>query len=85
MPAYEGLRYEPAELTAADLARDLGGELELPAAVVDRPGPVGLQVQALAGVGEQVLERPGRAGLEVDVRHAHDRLAREALGAGAPR
>jgi hypothetical protein len=31
------LRYSPAELAAADLARDLGAELEVQAPVVDRP------------------------------------------------
>ncbi len=37
-----------------------------------------------SGRGDQVLQRAGIAGLEVDVRHPHDRLAREAVGAHAP-
>ena len=32
------------------------------------------------GVGDQVAERAGLAGLQRDVGHAHDRLAREAVG-----
>ena len=62
---------------------DLGGELELQAAVVDRPRAVGLQVQPVVGVGDEVGERAGVAGLERDVGHAHDRLAGEAVGARA--
>ena len=64
-PRVERVPVQLAQLAAADLARDLGRELELPAAVVDRPGAVGLQVQrAVLGVGDQVApacpRRPAR-------------------------
>ena len=55
-----GVSQQPPELAAADLARDLGRELKLQAAVVDRPRAVGLEVQAVVGVGDEVGERARR-------------------------
>jgi hypothetical protein len=74
---------ELAALAVLDLPGRLGGELELQPPVVDRPRAVGLHVDALVGVGDQVVERAGIARREVDVGHADDRLAGEAVGAHA--
>ena len=52
------------ELAAADLAGELGGELEVQAAIVDRPRAVRLEVEAVPGVG---WASPLRAGVGVAV------------------
>ena len=45
-----------AGLAALDLAADLGRELEVQAPVVDRPAAVGLEQEAVVGVGDDVVE-----------------------------
>ena len=74
---------EPAALAAPDLPGGLALELEVEPAVVDRPRAVRLDQEAVVGGGDQVVEAAGVAGLEVHVRHPHDRLAGEAVGAHA--
>src|SRR4051794_1658151 len=74
---------QPAALATLDLPGRLSLEPELEPAVVDRPRAVALDQEAAVGGGHQVVERPRVAGLEVHVGHAHERLAREALGAHA--
>ena len=83
-PGVARVAEQPPALAAADLPGGLAGELEVQAPVVDRPRAVGLDQQPVVGVGDQVVERARVAGLEVHVRHPHDRLAREAVGARAP-
>src|SRR3954447_15125123 len=82
-PGVGGVAVQPPEPAALDLARELGRELELQAAVVDRPRAVRLEVQAVVGVGDEVLEAARAPGLDRDVRHPDDRLAGEAVGARA--
>src|SRR3954465_14678438 len=55
-PRVRRVAVQPPEAAAPDLAPDLGRELELQPAVVDRPRPVRLEVYALVGVGDEVLE-----------------------------
>src|SRR5215472_2574396 len=75
---------EPAQPAAPDLARHLGGELELQAAVVHAPAARRLQPEAAVGVRQQVLER-AVAGREAHVRHPHERHAVPALRPAAGR
>src|SRR5689334_22984587 len=43
---------QPALPAALDLVGDLGRELEVEPAIVDRPAPIGRQVEAVVGVGD---------------------------------
>ena len=52
-PGVGAVAVEGPELAAADLTAQLGGELELQAAIVDRPRAVGFQVEAVVGVGDE--------------------------------
>src|SRR5439155_22457259 len=70
----------PTKLPILDLPRDLSSELEVQALVVDRPGLVRLEVDAVIDVCEQVVERP-RARLEMEVRHPDERHPAPAVGA----
>src|SRR5688572_26027102 len=47
----------PHALPAADFPGDLGLELEVVAKLIDAPAPVGLHVDPVGGVVEQVVER----------------------------
>src|SRR5579883_3191438 len=75
-----GIFVDASQLAAFDLAAPLGAKLEAEPPVVDAPALVGLHVQAIVGVGDQVRKRPG-AGLEIDVRHPDERNAVPAIGA----
>src|SRR6185369_13257027 len=55
-------------LALLDLPCKLRPELEVQPFVVDRPGLVRLQVDAVVDVGEEVVQR-SLAGLEMEVRH----------------
>src|ERR1022692_691334 len=66
-------------LAVDDLPPVLGAELEVEAAVVDAPGAVSLEVDAVLGGGDHLLEAGG-ARLEIDVGHADDRQPRPAVG-----
>ena len=50
---------QPAELAVLDLVADLGAELEVQPAVVDRPRPVRFHVDAIVGRGDDLVERVG--------------------------
>src|SRR3989338_3037619 len=83
--AVRGVLDHAGFLAALDLPGDLGAELEVVAAVVDAPAAVGLEIDAVVGVGQQVGELPGSR-QQADVGHADERDAVPALGAhGAAR
>ena len=71
-----------SHLAVLDLVADLGAELEVVALIVDRPRAVGFHVNAILGIGDQVVKFP-RTGLQADVDHADDRDAVPAGGAHA--
>src|ERR1019366_8221250 len=56
----------------ADLPPQLAAKLEVVAPVINRPAPVGLHVDAVVRIGDQVLRLPG-AGQEADVGHPDQR------------
>jgi hypothetical protein len=74
---------QPSELAVGDLPSRLAAELEVQPARVDRPRAVVVDVDPVVDPGQQLVERARVAGVEADVRHPDDRLAREALAAGA--
>src|SRR6185369_5616725 len=71
---------EPALLPALDLVRDLGRELEVQAAVIDRPRPVRCEIEPVVGVGDDVVETHPGLRQEVDVRHPDQRDPVPAVG-----
>src|SRR6185369_2118243 len=71
---------ELALLAALDLVGDLGRELEVQAAIVDRPAPVAREVQPVVRAGHDVGEAGARDRHEADVRHADERDAVPAVG-----
>ena len=70
-------------LAALDLPADFGPKLEIVPAIVDRPAPVRLHVDAVVGRGDQVREL-SLSGQEADVGHADERNAIPGLGAHGP-
>src|SRR5438477_6450062 len=56
-----GAAQRPRALPVLDLPPDLRAELEVQPPVVDRPRAVRVHVDAVVGVGDQVLERPRAA------------------------
>ncbi len=71
-------------LPVLDLPPDLRAELEVQSPVVDRPRAVGVHVDAVVGVGDEVLEGPRGAGHDRDVRHPDEGEARPAVRAHRP-
>src|SRR5439155_16036794 len=61
-----------SELAALDLPGGLRGELEVQSPVVDAPAPVRVQVEAVIGVRDDLLEGHARLGQQVDVCHADE-------------
>src|SRR5262249_46333182 len=59
---------QPAERPVLDLPGDLRTELEVETLVVDRPGLVRLEVDAVADVCEEIVEG-SLPGFQVEVRH----------------
>src|SRR5262249_38720808 len=55
-PGVRRVLEQPALLAALDLVGDLGRELEVQAAIVDRPAPVAREVQPVVGVGDDLVE-----------------------------
>ncbi len=78
-----GVLEHAAHLAILDLVGDLGAELEVEPLVVDAPAPVQFHIDAVVGVGDQVVELPA-ARLQVDVGHAHDGDAVPAVGTHGP-
>src|SRR5258705_315064 len=75
---------EPALLAALDLVGDLGRELEVQAAIVDRPRPIRGEVQAVVGPGDDVVEALPELRQEVDVGHPDQRDPVPAVGPHRP-
>ena len=75
-----GVAEHLAELAVLDLPGDLAAELEVEPLVVDRPGAVGVHVDAVVGGGDHLLEA-AVAREEADVGHAHHRQAGGTVGA----
>ena len=80
MPGVGGVAEHLAELAVLDLPGDLAAELEVEALVVDRPGAVGVHVDAVVGGGDHLLEA-AVAGEQADVGHPHHRQPGGAVGA----
>src|SRR5579864_2481518 len=53
--AVQRIAHQPGAPAVLDQPPVLGAELEVEAAVVDAPGPVGLQVDAVLGAGDHLL------------------------------
>ncbi len=79
MPGVRRIPEQPAELAVLDLVADLGAELEVEAAIVDRPRAIRLHVDAVVGVGDDLVERV-RTGLQPDVRHPDHREPSPSVG-----
>src|SRR3954454_25227318 len=54
-PRVGGIAQHPRAAAVLDLPRNLGAELEVEAALVDRPRAVAVQEDAVVGVGDQIL------------------------------
>src|SRR5437867_4071922 len=74
-PGVRRVLEQPTLLAALDLVGDLGRELEIEPAVIDRPRSVRGQVQAVVGVGDDVVEAHPRARQQIDVGHPDQRDA----------
>src|SRR5262245_56443635 len=72
-PGVRRVLEQPALLAVLDLVGDLGRELEVQAAVVDRPRPVRGEVEAVVGFGDDLVEAPASLGQQVEVRHPDQR------------
>src|SRR5690554_4641728 len=70
----DGVAQKPRPFAVLDLPRHLAAELKVEAEVVDAPALVGLEQDAVARVGNEVLER-ALARFERDVDHADERDA----------
>src|ERR1019366_543595 len=82
-PRIERVLDQTEALAVPDLPSVLGPELEVEAAVVDAPGAVRLQVDAVLGAGDHLLQA-GLARFEVDVGHPDEGDAVPGLGAHRP-
>src|SRR4051794_36400839 len=71
---------EATLLAVLDLVRDLGRELEIQAAVVDRPRPVRGEIDPVVRVSNDVVEAHAGFGKQVEVRHPDQRDAVPAVG-----
>ena len=71
---------QPALPAALDLVGDLGRELEVEPPVVDRPGAVRGEVEAVVGVGDDLVEAHPGLRQQVDVRHPDERDPVPAVG-----
>src|SRR5438046_2331640 len=72
---------QPPLLAALDLVGDLGRELEVQAAIVDRPAPVGCQIQPVIGVLDDLGQAHPGSRQQVDVGHPDQRDAIPSVGA----
>ena len=79
-PGVGAVPVQLARLAALDLAADLGRELEVEAAVVDRPAAVGLEQEPVVGVGDDVVEGHAVLRQQVDVGHPDQRDPVPAVG-----
>src|SRR5688572_4618125 len=75
-----GVLEQPALLATLDLVCDLRGELEVQAPVVDGPRTVRGEVQAVVGVGDDLVKAHPGLGQQVDVRHPDQRDPVPAVG-----
>src|SRR6266498_3036808 len=71
---------QPTLLEALDLVGNLGRELEVEPAIVDRPRPVGGEIEAVVRVGDDLVQAHPWLGQQVDVGHPDQRDPVPAIG-----
>src|SRR5215472_3662358 len=81
-PGIRRILEHPSQLAALDLPADFAAELEVIALIVNRPGAVGLHVDAVVNAGDELVEgQRFFAGQDADVSHADQGNAVPAFGA----
>ena len=79
-PAITGIFEHARFLAVLDVPANFGGELEMVAAIIDRPGAIRLHEDGVVGIGEEVFVSPC-ARQQADVGHADDGQPIPAFGA----